>query len=98
MPEKKKAVSKEKAGKEKLIYLGPGIPGVISAGTILSNGLTPQMEKAAKELPALHRLLVPVMDVVKAKKELNNEVSAISVCYKKAAEYAAQKGCVYEGI
>lgn len=92
MSDKKQAASQQAAKKETVIYLGPEIPGVISTGTVLNNGLTPQLEKAVKELPALKMLLVPVGNAVKVKKELKNEVSATAVCYKKAAEYAAQKG------
>ena len=92
MSEKRQAVPQQAAKKETVIYLGPEIPGVISTGTVLNNGLTPQTEKAVKEFPALKMLLVPVGNAVKAKKELKNEVSALSACYKKAAEYAAQKG------
>lgn len=91
MSEKKQAAAQAaKAGA--VIYLGPEIPGVISAGMVLNNGLTPQMEKAVKELPALKMLLVPVKEAAKVRKELKNEVSAVTVCYKKAVEYAAQKG------
>lgn len=92
MSDKKQAAPRQAAKRETVIYLGPEIPGVISGGTVLNNGLTLQMERAAAELPALNRLLVPVRDAVRAKRELKNEVSAIAVCYKKAAEYAARKG------
>ncbi|MBO5145013.1 MAG: hypothetical protein J6C19_05700 [Lachnospiraceae bacterium] len=91
MPEKKKTASQSNKT-EAVIYLGPEIPGTVSRGVVFNNGLTARMENAVKELPALAALLVPVHDVVKAKKELKEEVSAIRICYRKAEEYAAQKG------
>lgn len=91
MPEKKK-VAPVQQGKVPVIYLGPEIPGTVSRGTVFNNGLTAKLEEAAKELPALKMLLVPVKEAVTARKNLKNTASAISVCYKKAAEYAAQKG------
>ncbi|MCI8570281.1 MAG: hypothetical protein HFI43_02570 [Lachnospiraceae bacterium] len=75
-----------------VIYLGPEIPGVVSAGMVFSRGLPPQMERTLKELPAAGKLLVPVGEAVDARKKLKNEMSAISICYKRTAEYAAGKG------
>lgn len=91
MSEKKKVVLQE-AKREAVIYLGPEIPGIVSKGVVFNNGLTPQMESAVNELPALKTLIVPISETVRAKKELKNEVSAIGICYKKAIKYAAQKG------
>lgn len=50
------------------------------------------MERTLKELPAAGKLLVPVGEAVDARKKLKNEMSAISICYKRTAEYAAGKG------
>lgn len=90
--EKKKTEVKQEKKKEAVIYLGPEIPGVVSAGTVFSRGLPPQMERTLKELPAAGKLLVPVGEAVDARKKLKNKMSAISICYKKTAEYAAGKG------
>lgn len=90
--EKKKTEVKQEAKREAVIYLGPEIPGVVPAGMVFSMGLTPQMEKALKEFPAMKKLLVPVGDVVDARKKLRNKMSAISICYERTAEYAAEKG------
>ncbi len=92
MPDKKKAELQQAAGKETLVYLGPEIPGVISSGMVLNNGLTPQMKNMTEECPAFGRLFVAIGKVVKAKKELKNKTSAVTACYNKAVEYAAQKG------
>lgn len=92
-------MSKEKkmpqqAEKRMVIYLGPEIPGVVAAGTVFKNGLTKKLEEEIKEIPAINMLLVPVQDVVKVKKELTKEASAVKICYQKVAEYAAKKGAV----
>ena len=56
MSEKRGTVRQQK--KPAVIYLGPAIPGTVSAGIVFKNGLTAQMEKAVKEEPALKMLLV----------------------------------------
>lgn len=90
MSKEKKAQSQEE--KKTVVYLGPEIPGVVAAGTVFTNGLTKKLEEKTKELPAINMLLVPVRDVVKVKKELTKETSAVKICYQKVAEYAAKKG------
>lgn len=86
MPEKKGA-AKQAAGKM-VMYLGPSIAGVTATGTVYNNGLTPQMQSAAEELPALNTLLVEIGGIVQARKDLRDKNSGISICYRKAEEYA----------
>ena len=90
MSDKKRPQQQE--GKRTVVYLGPEIPGVAAVGTVFRNGLTEKLEETIKELPAINMLLVPVKDVVKVKKELAKETSAVKICYRKVAEYAAKKG------
>ncbi len=92
MSKEKKMPQQEE--KKTVIYLGPEIPGVVAAGTVFKNGLTKKLEEEIKEIPAINMLLVPVRDVVKVKKELAKEASAVKICYQKVAEYAAKKGAV----
>ncbi len=101
MSEKKNAEKKQDetalkqaaGGKQSaVIYMGPAIAGVTVQGTIYKNGLTPQMQKKVQELPAMSRLLVPVEQTAKVRKELRDPQSAVSVCYQKTAEYVSQKG------
>ncbi|MBD5395601.1 MAG: hypothetical protein HDR71_15375 [Lachnospiraceae bacterium] len=75
-----------------VVYLGPVITGVAMPGTVYRNGLTPQLEAAVKELPALGRLLAKTGSVAQLRKELKDPQSAASICYQKAAEYAREKG------
>lgn len=86
MPEKK-GTAKQAAGKT-VMYLGPSITGVAATGTVYNNGLTPQMQAAAEELPALNTLLVEIGGIVQARHDLRNKNSGISICYRKAEEYA----------
>lgn len=90
MSEKRAASRQQK--KAAVIYLGPAIPGTVQAGVIFRNGVTTQMEEALQEEPALKMLLVEIGRVCKAKKELKDCGSAVSVCYKKAEAYAKKKG------
>lgn len=94
MTEKKKTQQKDetKSTAATVVYLGPEIPGVVSAGAVFKNGLTKKLEEKAEELPAIKMLLVPLKDAVKMKKELRKETSAARICYQKIAESAAQKG------
>lgn len=70
------------------MYLGPSITGVAATGTVYNNGLTPQMQAAAEELPALNTLLVEIGGIVQARHDLRDKNSGISICYRKAEEYA----------
>ena len=86
MPEKK-GTAKQAAGKT-VMYLGPSITGVAATGTVYNNGLTPQMQAAAEELPALNTLLVEIGGIVQARHDLRDKNSGVSICYRKAEEYA----------
>lgn len=93
MPEKKSTKQEApKTAKEPVIYIGPSIVGVATKGTVYKNGLTPQMDRAVKELPALNTLLVEIGKITQARKDPKNKESAVSICYVKAEEYARKKG------
>lgn len=98
MPEKKILKEKEAAGVQQaisrdvpLLWLGPAIAGVVMPGTVYRNGLTPQLQEAVKELPALNKLLVPTVAAAQVRKDLKNPQSAVSICYQRALEYT-EKG------
>lgn len=76
---------------DKVAYVGPTIRGVVQPGTIFNNGLPDALQKKVKENPVLRSLLVPVRELGKARKELQNETTAISACYKKAASMLDKK-------
>lgn len=91
MPEKK-SMKQQEVKKDAVIYLGPAIPGAAVHGTVYCNGLSPQLQAAIQEEPAINMLLVPIRAAAKVKKELKRESSAINVCFERAEKYAAQKG------
>lgn len=88
------AVSQQEETKKTaaVIYLGPAIAGVAVPGTVYQNGLTPQMEAAVNDLPAMKRLLVETGKAQQTRKDLRNPQSAASICYQSALEYAKKKG------
>lgn len=89
MPEKKNTVKQEAV--KTVIYIGPSIAGVAATGTVYRNGLTPQLQKAVEEMPALNMLLVDVGKVVQARSSLRDKSSGMSICYRKAEEYAEKR-------
>lgn len=91
MPEKM-SVKQQKEKRETVIYLGPAISGTAGHGTVYCNGLSPQLQAALQEEPAINMLLVPIADVAVMKKERKRESSAFNVCYERAVKYAARKG------
>lgn len=98
MPEKKSAkkdsaAAREPAGNGKaVVYLGPPITGVAMPGTVYRNGLTPQLQKAVEEIPALKRLLVETVRVGQVRKDLRTPQSAAAICYREAVECIRRKG------
>lgn len=80
----------ERTGKA-VIWLGPTIVGVTVTGTVYRNGLTPQLQKFKKELPAVKRLLVGIEDAARTRKALTDPQSAESLCYRKTLTYV-EKG------
>ena len=85
MPEKKKPQNRWQG---KWSCIGTVIAEVAATGTVYNNGLTPQMQAAAEELPALNTLLVEIGGIVQARHDLRDKNSGISICYRKAEEYA----------
>ena len=59
---------------EAQIYIGPNIPrGILSRGTIFLGGIPAHVEEAAKKLPEIKWLLVPVKDLAAKEKERNTK-------------------------
>ena len=67
------------------IYIGPTVPGVVTNGTIFKDKLTEHVERKAAENKNIARLIIPVSDVVEAKKRLNVEGSVEHTAYKNIA-------------
>lgn len=67
------------------IYIGPTIPGVVTNGTIFKDKLPKHVEEKATENKNIARLIIPVSDVLEAKKRLNVEGSVEYTAYKNIA-------------
>lgn len=67
------------------IYIGPTIPGVVTNGTIFKDKLPEHVEEKATENKNIARLIIPVSDVLEAKKRLNVEGSVEYTAYKNIA-------------
>ena len=67
------------------IYIGPTIPGVVTNGTIFKDKLPEHVERKAAENKNIARLIIPVSDVVEAKKRLNVEGSVEHTACKNIA-------------
>ena len=64
------------------IYIGPTIPGVVTYGTIFNDKLPEHIEKKEEENKNIARLIIPIGDVLEAKKRLNIEGSVEYAAYK----------------
>ncbi len=70
-----------------LVYVGPTIAGVASHGMIFNNGLSKELNAAMEKAPAFNGLVVPVMELSKAIKEIERELGATYVLYNKVVNY-----------
>ncbi len=75
-----------------VMYIGPTIPGVVSANTTFNNGLTDLLKNAIAEMPAINTLIVPIEKLVQARVQLRQENSPYDVCYNKVRQYVNKKG------
>lgn len=82
--QKKTTAAKKDAKKETRVYIGPSLRHVAVSGTIYNNGLPDALVKAKEKHPFMERLIVPIEELSDAKKEIENEGTALSVCYTKA--------------
>ena len=67
------------------IYIGPTIPGVVTNGTIFKDKLPEHVKRKVEENKNIARLIIPVSDVIEAKKRLAIEGSVENVAYKNIA-------------
>lgn len=72
---------------EPVIYLGPYLRRIATPGTVLVNGLTPALEKAKKENPAIGELLVPLSKAVGARKQIEVKGSSMNLIYQNVKNF-----------
>lgn len=68
------------------IYIGPSIKGV-STGTVFKGDLSPMLNEAIKDLPAIKELVIPVSEIVTSNKLLADPNSALSRFFDIAKKY-----------
>lgn len=78
--------SKNKPKDERIVYVGPTIPGVATRNTTY-DGMPEQLREAIKEAPCLQNLCVPVSELAVALEEIRNRQGATYTMYKKALDY-----------
>lgn len=88
---KKKATVK-KAEVKPVMYLGPTIRGVALHGRVYRNGFTKAITEKMEEIPAFKQLFVPIGELSRAQKELQDTGSAIYVCYEAVSKEVKKAG------
>lgn len=73
--------------KEPVVYLGPHIKEVVNAGTVFTKGLPEHLSQAVEEMPEIGELLIPLSQVVEARKKLSIPGSSLGIFYNKAKTY-----------
>jgi hypothetical protein len=68
------------------IYIGPSIKGV-STGTVFKGDLSPMLNEAIGDLPAIKELVIPTSEIVTANKLLNDPNTALSRFFEMAKNY-----------
>lgn len=81
--ESKTKSKREEVQKEAVVYIGPSIKGIVSTGTVYSNGLPELLIKKADEQPVLNSLVIPVSKLAEAERELRVPGSALATIYAK---------------
>ncbi len=69
--------------KKTVVYVGPSIKNVISAGTVYNNGIPETFIQEMDRQPVIKSLLMPVEQLAEARKELARAGSALKTIYDK---------------
>lgn len=67
--------------KEKVMYLGPTVPGVVREGTIFDGDIPENVEKFKKKNIHFARLLVRMDKSLQARQQLEEEGSVLAVAF-----------------
>lgn len=79
---------KKKKPREPLIYVGPNLPGnSLRSNTVIKGELPPVINRQIEECPEIKNLFIPVKDLVKVKKKLNQKGSREQKLYTRILEY-----------
>lgn len=80
---KQKAVKRETAQKETVMYIGPSIKNVVITGTLYNNGLPEILRSEMEKQPVIGSLIVPMSRLAAAQKEIATPGSALNLIYNK---------------
>lgn len=86
--EAEKEVKKEP---EKLMYVGPTIPGIGIQNRVYTE-IPEDAEEVCKEVPEMRNLFIPIIKYPAAEQMLRTGKGYITSAYKKALEYKENKG------
>lgn len=66
---------------EQVMYMGPAIRGIVKNGAVFTAGIPKKLEKLAEKKPIIRQLIIPLSEIVQAKKDLDTEGSVTSAAY-----------------
>jgi len=66
---------------EQVMYMGPAIRGIVKNGAVFTAGIPKKLEKLAEKKPIIRKLIIPLSEIVQAKKDLDTEGSVTSAAY-----------------
>lgn len=71
---------------ESLMYLGPTIRGVVKHGAIFTGKIPGTLDEFRKKKPIINNLIVPLSELLEAKKALSEEGTIEHVAFKQLEE------------
>ena len=81
-----KKTESPKKPQETVIYVGPAIPGIVSARSIFNNGLPEELKRLEERKPFLRMFLVSPEKMGFALAEIRKKGSAMNILYEKLKE------------
>ncbi len=76
---------------EKVMYMGPTIRGVAKSGAVFSGGIPQKLKKLAEKKPIMKSLIVPISEIVQAKKDMDTEGTVAAVVYSRIAALSEEE-------
>lgn len=69
----------------KMVYCGPTLPGVAKQYTVYTGGIPAALKEAAKKMPPLSGLIVPLDELPEVMRSLREGSGSIYALYQSAA-------------
>lgn len=77
------STSEVKEGIQQTIYVGPSIRGVMTGTVFTGSDLPEHLMEVIKQQPVIRELIIPVSQLIEARKQLQNSNSAMSNYFMK---------------